>query len=53
MRALQLKIKLKYTEKAGVLANLNTMHKNFMDKKPNEIHENLIPMKINNHTVQH
>ena len=22
-----------------------------MDKKPNEIHENLIPMKINNHTI--
>ena len=24
-----------------------------MDKKPNEIHENLIPMKINDHTVQY
>ena len=23
-----------------------------MDKKPSEIHENLIPMKINNHTIQ-
>ena len=22
-----------------------------MDKKPNKIHENLIPMKVNNHTV--
>ena len=24
-----------------------------MDKKPNKIHENLIPMKINNLTVQY
>ena len=24
-----------------------------MDKKPNEIHENLIPMKINNLTMQY
>ena len=24
-----------------------------MDKKPNEIHENLIPMKINNLSVQY
>ena len=24
-----------------------------MDKKPNEIHENLIPMKINNRIIQY
>ena len=32
---------------------LNTMHKKLMDKKPNEIHENLIIAKINNHTIQY
>ena len=27
--------------------------KNFMDKEPNKIHNNLIPVKINNHTGQY